>query len=289
MISDGIDHLKRLLTLDTDRGIYLALAELNRRYGEVGPAPAEPGGRVDLAPFELKVFSQNGEDGVLAEIIRRIGTTNRFFIEFGIESGREGNCVYLADVAGWSGLFIEADDEYFSQLERKYVVQPQVTTLRAMVTPETVESLFTDAGVPAEPDVMSIDIDGADYWVWESIEAYRPRILVIEYNSAIDPRRKLVQPRDVEQWDETDYYGASLASLVSLGERKGYQLVHTELSGLNAFFVRADLADVVFPSGSDVAMRGQPNYFQRGYRHPSAGPGRKYLDLDTGNLVSAEG
>ena len=71
-------------------------------------------------------------------------------------------------------------------------------------------------------------------------------------------------------WDGTDYYGASLGALQALAERKGYRLVHTELSGVNAFFVRADLAAEAFPDPADVAVRGTPNYYQRGYRHPEA-------------------
>ena len=155
-----------------------------------------------------------------------------------------------------------------------------------IVTPENVEQLFAQGEVPPEPDVLSIDVDGEDYWIWDSIEAYRPRVVVIEYNSALDPRRRLVQPNEPEwRWDGSDYFGASLGALQTLGEHKGYRLVHTDLCGLNAFFVREDLARGAFPEPEDVAVRGAPNYFQRGYQHPPSGPVRRYLDLDTGELV----
>ena len=180
--------------------MYLALSELRRaprahraEPGELQPTPAHA--------FELRVFSQNGEDGVLAEILRRVGAPARYFVEFGVESGREGNCVYLADVAGWRGLFMEADEEHVpSCCERKYAAaQDACTTVRARVTPRNVEELFAQAGVPEEPDVVSIDVDGQDYWIWEAIESYRPRVVIVEYNSAIDPRRRLVQPNDPDR------------------------------------------------------------------------------------------
>ncbi len=280
------DASKRVLSLQSDRSLYLTLSELRHRHNEIAARSSQLREGADLTPFELRAFSQNGEDGVLAEILRRIGAPTRFFVEFGIESGREGNCVYLADVAGWQGLFMEADEQLYRLLERKYVARPRVRTLCARVGRENVEELFARAEVPQEPDVLSIDIDGQDYWIWEAIEGYRPRVVVIEYNSAIDPRRRWVQPDDPSRpWEGTEYGGASLGALQRLAERKGYRLVHTELTGLNAFFVRTDLAGEAFPGQEDVPARGVPNYFLSGYRHPAAKPGTRYLDLDSGQLV----
>ena len=126
---------------------------------------------------------------MLAEILRRIGADSRFFVEFGVESGREGNCVYLADVAGWDGLFMEAGDRMYRALERKYAAQDRVRTICAMVSAENIEQLLAQAGAPQQPDLLSIDVDGQDYWIWEAIDSYRPRIVVVEYNSSLDPRR----------------------------------------------------------------------------------------------------
>ncbi len=93
----------------TDRSLYLALAELRRAHELIGEEPRQGGPAGELTPWELRAFSQNGEDGVLAEILARIGAPERYFVEFGIEDGREGNSVFLADVAGWRGLFMEGD------------------------------------------------------------------------------------------------------------------------------------------------------------------------------------
>lgn len=282
------NKVRQLMSFETDRTFYLALSELGRRYAVVDAEPDARSSTGSLAAFELRVLSQNGEDGVLAEIFRRIGAPVRFFVEFGVESGREGTCVYLADVAEWNGLFIEADPSLYRKLDDKYATVPGVITSEAMVTPANAEELFHRANVPTEPDVLSIDIDGGDYWTWEAIVHYRPRVVVIEYNAAIDPRRRLVQPRERAAWDGTDFYGASVAALQALGESKGYKLVHTELAGVNAFFVRTDLARDRFSEGERVRVRGVPNYFLRGAHHPrSSSADSFYLDIDTGELVAA--
>jgi len=272
---------------ETNRDVYLAIAELRRAHEMVGSVPGGESERGQLTPWELRAFSQNGEDGALAEILRRIGAPERYFVEFGVESGREGNCVLLADVIGWSGLFMEADEKQFCELERKYQPVSRVETVNATVTPANVQQLFERAGVPREPDVLAIDVDGGDYWIWEAITDYRPRVVIIEYNSALDPSTRLVQPREHGTWDGSDFYGASLGAIRSLGDSKGYQLVHTELSGVNAFLVRKDLAEGRFPEPGQVPMR-TTNYFQRGYHHPHDRRSQRYLDLDTGELVEPQ-
>jgi glycosyltransferase involved in cell wall biosynthesis len=286
---DSLESEAESIGLQTDRELYAALASLSARYRDVA---AQPSGTRDgpLTPFELRVFSQNGEDGVLAEILTRIGYGGRCFVEFGAESGTEANCVHLADVQGWDGLFMDCDEQLFPALERKYRARDGVRTVKAEVTVENLEALLDAHGIPSEPDVFSIDVDGSDYWLWNSLESYRPRVLVIEYNSSLDPSRKLVQPADAPpQWDGTDYYGASLGALRSLGERKGYRLVHTELCGVNAFFVREDLAGERFPRAEDVHVRGFPNYFQLGHHHPRHVGPSVYLDLDLDALVDLNG
>ncbi|MCA1690680.1 MAG: hypothetical protein LC733_00205 [Actinobacteria bacterium] len=218
---------KRILTdvRVRDRLIYNNVAALVEAHDEPGRS---------LTAAEFKVFSQNGEDGVLAEIFRRIGTTNRYFVEFGIGNGSEGNSVFLADVLGWSGLFF---------------------------------------------DLLSIDIDGNDYWVWEALEAFRPRVVVIEYNGLLKNNACLVQPYDPDwAWDGTEFYGASLGALRSLGRKKGYVLVHTELSGTNAFLVQADLA-AHFADIEPVAHRSLSHSLQGVGPRPSRTP-RHYLVVD---------
>jgi hypothetical protein len=251
---------------ETDRAYFLALAELMRR--RTGP------GFADLSEAELRVSSQNGEDGVIAEILRRTGTSERpYFVEFGIEDGAEGNCVVLADVLGWDGLFIEGDPQGHGALAAKYRWAP-VQTLCSFVTPENVEALFRDAGVPSEPDVLSIDVDGGDYWIWRALSTFRPRVVVIEYNAGLDPRRSFVVPADYAGWDRTSYFGASIGALRELAAGKGYRFVHTDLAGINAFFVRDDLPGD-WPA--EPRVRGT-NYYLSSWSHQPDELDRSYIE-----------
>lgn len=250
--------------MGTDRTAYLALQTLVRRHERPWPSLR----RGPLTASELRGFSQNGEDGVIAEVLRRIGARTQTFVEFGVESGIEGNCVFLADVLRWQGLFIEDEPANFARLSAKYGANERVRTLHATVTPETIEDLISGAGLPRELDVLSIDIDSADYWVWAAITSFSPRLVVIEYNAALGLDRVAVQPRDhAAGWNGTDDFGASLPALEQLGAAKGYRLVHTDLTGCNAFFVRDDLAADRFPAPADVVRIGEPNYFLQGARH----------------------
>ena len=195
----------------------------------------------DLRSFERRVSSQNGEDGIIEEIFRRIGTTNKFFVEIGAETGEECNCRRLVREAGWNGVFVEADPAKHARLTEVYRDYPEVVCVQAFVRSDQIAQLLADRGVPPDLDLLSIDIDGNDYWVWKAI-TNRPRVVVIEYNADYRvPRRWVMQENPGHAWDGTNYYGASLASLASLGREKGYTLVCTDSTGVNAFFIRDDL------------------------------------------------
>jgi hypothetical protein len=239
-----------------------------------------------LTAFERSLSSQNGEDGILALILYRIGVGSHWFVEFGIEDGSQGNCVALAHEGGWDGLFIECDDENFALLEDRWRGDPRIRTLHAKVTADTVNELFSGAGVPPEPDILSIDVDGNDYWIWEALEGYRPRILVSEYNASIDPGATVAMPRDDGQlWDGTDYFGASIGALRHLGRERGYRLVHTDSVGVNAFFVREDLA-TPFLTEDEVPLH-PPAYGLDDAGHRRDPGSRQFVDVRTGERVDA--
>ena len=210
------------------------------------PRYSEPG---RLARHERQVFSQGGEDGIIAEIFSRIGTSNRFFIEFGVGNGLENNTTALL-VKEWSGLWIEANDEWARDIERDFHALLSTKQLRlrhAFVTAENIESLFEAAGVPKEFDLLCVDIDGNDFWVWQAIDVYKPRVVVIEYNAIFGSETRWAMRYDPEAvWNGTSHQGASLKSLEGLAEQKGYHLVGCSFSGVNAFFVRRDLVGNAF-------------------------------------------
>ncbi len=220
--------------------------------------------------WERSFYSQNGEDGILKEIFLRIGHTNRFFVEFGVGDGSECNTAMLAREYGWSGLMIEGGEDLYSRLSDNYGAIPRVKTKHAFISRENIIALFQEANVPAEFDLLSVDIDGNDYWVWERLAtAYRPRVVVIEYNASIPPPKRWVMQYNAEhRWDLTTYFGASLESLAALGSRLGYALIGTESHGVNAIFVRSELLDGAGLAGlSPREAYHPPRYGTFGIRH----------------------
>lgn len=241
---------------------YAALEQLTARH------PDLYGGPNGLSGQEARVFSQNGEDGVLGAIFGRIGPGRRTFVEFGIQDGREGNAVLLADVARWSGLFIEADPTAYAALSSKYRHCERVRTLELIVNAENLDDALKTHGLFEGLDLLSIDVDGADYWIWRGSQA-RPRVVVIEYNSSLGLDAR-TQPAHIGPWDGTDAFGASLEALRRLGTAKGYRLVHAELAGVNAFFVREDEAARAGWSSLSTEAAYQPaNYGLEGRAHPA--------------------
>lgn len=215
---------------------------------------------LDLRNFEKKIFSQNGEDGIIEEIFDRIGTTNKCFVEFGVENGKECNTRYLLEKKGWSGLWIDGSDAN-GRSARSYFKNFNLKFLTSFITAENIESLFQSENTPGEMDILSIDIDGNDFWVWKNITNYRPRLLVIEYNASYPPPTKWVMPyKSDHQFDGTRNFGASLLSLVELGKEKGYTLIVCDKNGVNAFFLRDDLVSDKFLIENTDYFYSAPKY-----------------------------
>jgi hypothetical protein len=201
---------------------------------------SQPGAPTGIARLERRVMSQNGEDGILRELFARIGEGGKYFVEFGVEDGLECNAAYLAKYGGWSGVMLEGDPDRAEALKRN-LGSDKVTTGQAFLTRENIVEIFRRYAVPTDFDLLSIDVDGNDYWIWEALSEYKPRVVVIEYNATYPPPARWVMSYNPEhRWDGTSYFGASLASLVDLGSKLGYEFVGTESAGLNAFFVRRD-------------------------------------------------
>jgi len=218
-----------------------------------------------LLRYGAKVFSQNEEDGMIQEVFRRIGTGQRTFIEFGVETGVQCNTVKLL-LEGWRGLWLEGSAADVAEIRRSlasYMSNGGLTVKEAMVTAENVNDLFRQAGFSGEIDLLSIDIDFNDYWVWKAIEVIKPRLVVIEYNATLRPPMSLTVPyQPTMHWDGTNYFGASLEALVKLGQAKGYRVVGCNFSGTNAFFVRDDLCGEYFVTPATAEEHYEPpRYF----------------------------
>ena len=198
-----------------------------------------------LNRFEAKRYSQNGEDGIITEIFRHLQPQLRFFVEFGVQSGTECNSRDLVVGYGWSGVMIEGDPNEYRGLTETYAKHPSVKTVQAFITRENVIDVFSRAAVPKEFDVLSIDIDGNDYWVWKALGAvYRPSLVIIEVNGMHPPpERWVMEYNPAHTWQHDNYYGASLQSLSDLGKSMGYSLIGVESAGVNAFFLRTELLE----------------------------------------------
>jgi Leucine-rich repeat (LRR) protein len=218
-----------------------------------------------LNRYEFKVFSQAGEDGIISEIFNRIGTTNKFFVEFGVGNGLENNSAYLL-VKGWQSYWIEGSERFCKSIRQSFedlIADQQLTLKNTFITAENIEDLFREGNVPTELDLLSIDIDGNDYWVWQAITNYRPRVVIVEYNAIYPPESSWVmQYNPSHQWKYNSHVGSSLKALEKLGHQKGYKLVACSFSGVNAFFVREDLLGDNFCSPFSAENHYEPaRYF----------------------------
>jgi hypothetical protein len=222
----------------------------------------------DLRNFENKIFSQNGEDGIIEEIFSRIGSTNKYFVEFGIEDGRECNTRHLMERKGWQGLLMDGSESncaYANQLAKLSGTK----VICSFVTADNIESLLNEARAPKDMDMLSIDIDGNDFWIWKAIKNFQPRVLVIEYNASYPPPEKWVMPYNKNHiYDGTNYFGASLVALNELCDKKGYTLVACDKAGVNAFFVRNDLVGDKFLKQDVHYFYSCPKYGALFFGHP---------------------
>jgi hypothetical protein len=202
----------------------------------------------DFRKVGFKVFSQWDEDGIIQYLISHIPIENKTFIEFGVEDYEESNTRFLLLNDHWQGIVLDAcsSDIRYIQTDRIYWefdLQAKCT----WITRDNIDSLLREAGFSEDVGLLSIDIDGNEYWIWESIQSVRPRIVVVEYNGLFG-----IQPISVpyeENFHKISahysnlYYGCSLGALSHLAEKKGYLLVGSNIWGHNAFFIRSDIAE----------------------------------------------
>jgi hypothetical protein len=199
-----------------------------------------------IGAAEFQVYSQWGEDGAIQWLLSRLRGVEKVFVEFGVESYTEANTRFLLVEHNWTGLVMDASAENLARLRGDPVFwRHDLRAECAMVTRENVNGLLARNGIEGEIGLLSIDIDGNDYWVWDAITAIAPAIVVIEYNARFGPERAVTIPYDPAFLRSAAhysciYYGASLAALTRLGNRKGYALVGCNRAGNTAFFVRRD-------------------------------------------------
>lgn len=214
---------------------------------------------LQLEKNEKQIHSQNGEDGIIHCIFRHVGTSSKYYVEFGAADGSYlSNTRYLRECEGWKGLLLDSGYE-----------NPSINLHREFISAENINQIFEKYGVPENLDLLSIDIDGNDFYVWQALDPkYKPRLVVIEYNASHLPNEdKVIEYDPLREWDETNYFGASILAFYRLGQKKGYSLIYAESQGINLFFLRNDLIEQFGFTFQEV------NDIEQLYRPPCYGTG----------------
>lgn len=191
---------------------------------------------------ERSMTAQNGEDGILLFIFSNIGVTDQFYVEFGVESGTERNTRFLQERCGWHGVLMDGG-----------YANPAINLTKAFITTSNIGTLFKERNVPRSFDLLSIDLDSTDLWMWKVLalkHSYKPRLVVLEFNCNYAIDEYWTFPDDVNiSWvpEEDCLFGSSLAALNALSKELGYSLIGVDMSATNAFFVRDDVLNAYGP------------------------------------------
>lgn len=201
---------------------------------------------------EFKVFSQWGEDGIIQYLINKLPIENKVFIEFGVEDYRESNTKFLLKNNNWSGLILDGSSNHIEKIKNsdfywKYDLVAKKVFITKSNIDKVINNYIEDCNFRSEIGLLSIDIDGNDYYVWEAIKSVNPVIVICEYNWIFGDELKLTVPYDelfvrTEKHFSNLYFGASIGALYQLAKEKGYEYVGCTKPGNNAFFVRKDYA-----------------------------------------------
>ena len=219
--------------------------ELNRILLGTMMARQLPATATSLRDVEFRVFSQYGDDGIIQYLLQHVSAPDSF-IEFGVETYRESNTRFLLVKDNWRGLVIDGSESNVASIRSLAESwRHDLTAVASFITRDNINDLFSGAGFTGDIGLLSIDIDGNDYWVWEAVEVVSPVVVVVEYNSVFGAEAKVSVPYAADFTRRAAhhshlFFGASLAALCDLAERKGYAFVGSNSNGNNAYFVRID-------------------------------------------------
>jgi hypothetical protein len=209
---------------------------------------------------EYRVFSQWGEDGIISWLLSVTGEIPQTFIEFGVENFDESNTRYLVQSRNWRGLVMDGSEVNINHIRKKGTYwRHDIDARKEFIHRDNINFLISKAGFKGEIGILSIDIDGNDYWIWQAINVISPAIVICEYNAVLGDQVPLTIPykenfqRSVGHYSHL-YFGASIRALLSLGVKKGYTFLGTNSAGCNAFFIRNDLAKIVLSRIDQLLM-----------------------------------
>jgi len=240
-----INKLKKIISFPSN--VLQKLILIQEALGRIESRQVVGRGNDKIHNSEFRVFSQWGEDGIIQFLIKNVKIKNKIFVEFGVENYLQSNTRFLVVSNNWSGLVIDGSSKNIEYIKRDSIYWAHnLKAVCRFITKDNINEILLKNGITDDIGILSIDIDGNDYWVWESINCISPRIVICEYNSIFGKKVKVTTPyrddfvRNKYHFSNT-VYGASIASLVSLAKTKGYSLVAGNSSGNNIFFVREDL------------------------------------------------
>jgi hypothetical protein len=269
-----------LLSLRVDQAIEaLGRVESRQLSGERGP----------LERHEFRVYSHAGEDGIIQFLVHNIPVPSRTFIEFGVEDYREANTRFLLSKDHWTGLVMDGSEANIERVRADPLYwNSSLTALATFVTRENVNEVITSAGFEGDLGLLSVDVDGNDYWIFDAISMVQPAIAVVEYNHRHGPTRSTTiayDPGFVRRQTDASWLwsGASLKALVLAAERKSLAFVGCNSFGNNAFFVREDLLPAWLPR-----LTAEEGYVRGRFRESLVVDGveRVLTDVEEGELLS---
>jgi hypothetical protein len=200
----------------------------------------------DIHETEFKVFSQFGDDGIIQYLINNVEIENETFVEFGVENYTEANTRFLLINNNWSGLVMDGSKAHVDHIRNDQIYwRYDLTAVHSFIDKENINGLISSNNVSGPIGILSIDLDGNDYWIWETINVVDPIIVISEYNSVFGDRHAITIPYDPAFYRTDAHYsnlfwGCSLKALCLLAEKKGYAFVGCNSNGNNAYFVRKD-------------------------------------------------
>lgn len=224
----------------------------------------------DLRETGFRNYSQFDEDGILLYIFAAIGTTNKLFVDIGSGNGINSNCANLSINFGWHGLFIDGNENNINIGKSYYEKHPdtwafQPIFVHAFLQRENINQIIEEQGFSGEVDLISIDLDGNDYWIWDALSIIQPRVVIIETHIEFG-LKSIVVPYNKDYCypgKHSDYHGASPVAMVKLANKKGYRLVGSNLYGFNTIYVKQGIGEDVLPTMTAESILSHPRNKER--------------------------
>lgn len=202
---------------------------------------------VNISSYEFSIFSQWGDDGIIDYLINNLDINNKSFIEFGVQDYTECNTKFLLMNKNWRGLIIDESTIFMEKIKNSDIYwRFDLTAVKSFITKNNINNIFKENNFVGPIGLLSIDIDGNDYWIWDSINCVDPEIVIIEYNSRLGFEKAITIPyredfKRKKAHYSNIYYGASLKALINLGRKKNYIFIGCNSAGNNAYFIKSSL------------------------------------------------